>query len=309
MKKIGLLIIINIFLVGSALIASSDGASGLGHKFKYMTYARNKYYDINERMEKVVGLLEKEGSNALKKISAMNSDAHVAGSVFILNPKNGQIIVGPDEASIGKQALDNERINAKSIVQEAIRKTQNKLNNRGGLLEWFSAAPIALLDYYTDIAISPKGRLFVVAIGKNDLDMQRLFITKLVGNACDLIKESGIQKSIKVFDKKNSFFRFKDNYIFIYGADSSNKGTCIYNPNYPEDIGKNMIDLKDRYGYPIKELLKVVSDDGEGWVKGIVDKPGKKQAFIKAYYVKGVSVGGKNYAVGSGVYLAEATSK
>ena len=301
MKKVSLLIILNIFLMGSAF--------GAGNNFKYMTQARNKYYSINDRMEKVVSLLEKEGDKALKKITEMNADAYVAGGIFVIDPKDGKILVSPSEGSIGRSALDNEKINTKAIVQEAISKAQDKLNDRETLLQWFTSAPIALLDYYTNVVISSTGQLYVVAIGKKDLDMQRLFITKLVNNACDLIKESGIKKSIKVFNKENSYFKFKDTYMFIYGADKSNYGVCIYNPNFSQDTGKNMINLRDRYGYPIKEILKVAANGGDGWVKGAANKPGEKQVLTKDYYVKGVSVDGKNFAVGSGVYLSDETSK
>jgi signal transduction histidine kinase len=279
---------------------------GANNNFKYMTHARNKYYSINDRMTKVTSMLEKDGDKALKKISEMNADAHAAGGIFILNPSNGAILVSPSEESIGKEALDNEKINGKAIVQEAIRKAQSKLNGTGRtLLQWFSSAPIALKDYYTNAVISNNGQLFVIAIGKNDLNMQRLFITKIVKNAADLIESSGIKKSIAVFNKENSYFKFKDTYIFIYGADKTNWGTCIYNPNFPQDAGKNMINLKDRYGYPIKEILKVATEDGDGWVKGAANKPGKKQALNKDYYVKSVSVNGKNYVVGSGIYLSD----
>ncbi len=301
MKKVSLLIILNIFLIGSVF--------GAGNSFKYMTQARNKYYSINERMEEVISLLEKKGDKALTKIKEMNAEAHVAGGIFVIDPKDGKIIVSPSEESIGKKALDNEKINTKAIVQEAISKAQDKLNDRNTLLQWFTSAPVALQDYFTSIAISSKGQLFVVAIGKNDLDMQRLFITKIVNNACELIKASGIKKSIDIFNKENSYFKFEDTYMFIYGADKSNYGTCIYNPNFSQDTGKNMINLKDRFGYPIKGILKVAAGGGDGWVKGAANKPGEKQVMRKDYYVKGISVNGKNYAVGSGVYLSDETSR
>jgi len=306
MKKASLAIIIVFFLMtGTLEVKAYYAQSMILHKFKYLTDARIQYNNIHERMEKTIYLLEKEGNKAFNKISEMNTKSHIAGGIFIINPGNGEIILSPSEESIGNKALDNAKINGKAIVQEAIMKARNKLHDRNTFWRWFSSAPVALTHYYTGIAISSNGQLFVIAIGKNDLNMQRLFVTKLVKDACNLINEVGLKKSIGVFNRDNSYFRFKDTYIFIYGADKNNWGTCIYNPNYADDAGKNMIHLQNKYGYPIEAILKTATENGEGLIESTAHKPGETQTQAKIIYIRSIFIDGKTYVVGSGAYLSD----
>jgi len=102
--------------------------------------------------------------------------------------------------------------------------------------------------------------------------------------------------------------RFNDGrgYFFV----DTLEGDVILYPVYPDDEGKNLIDLQDDKGsYVIREEIKLVQSQGEGYIEGYWknpnagdDKTHKKITFVKAFEPYG-------WYLGCGDYLDEITKE
>lgn len=160
-------------------------------------------------------------------------------------------------------------------------------------------------SYITQIAMTLDGKVYAVAIGKSDKELQRLFVTTIVDKACETIDQLGLEKAIEIFNKENSIYRFKDTYIYIYELKSADNVTCLYNPNYPEQLGKNVIDIKEGSAYIFKDIYKLLEDSRSGWIRSEAIFPQTKEILAKDIYVKSITIDGKKLAIGSGVYLAK----
>ncbi len=100
--------------------------------------------------------------------------------------------------------------------------------------------------------------------------------------------------------------RFNDNrgYFFI----DTLEGDVILYPVYPENEGKNLIDLQDDDGrFVIRDEIKTVEEIGEGYVEGYWRKPdsGDDNTHKKITFVKGFEPYG--WYLGCGDYLNDIT--
>ena len=263
----------------------------------YMQKARGQYDTIHKKLTDTVNLINKEGTKAFDKIKENDTFG-----VFVIDPRTGKILVSPSEKTIGKDALKNSEINGKAIAQEAIKEARARLY---GTDSWTDMVGDMYKHYFTNLAVTLNGKLYVVAIGKTNKNLQRLFVTKIVDNACKVLETTNTKEAYKIFNKKNGIFRFKDTYIFVYQIKSDKEIICLYNPNYPEDVGKNLINLKVHSGYVIKNILAQLKKSDRGWIRSEAAVPGTKKVLAKDIYVKAVNINGKKLAVGSGVYLAD----
>ncbi|MCF7889226.1 MAG: hypothetical protein K9L78_03810, partial [Victivallales bacterium] len=192
------------------------------------------------------------------------------------------------------------KLNGKLISKEAIAVARSKIRYNPWE-EWSSFIGKMYRDYFTALAITDKGKVYVLAIGKNNIQLQRLFVEKIVKKACFLIKEKGIEKALEEFKRDESIFKCGNNYVFVYRYVSDDKVICLYNPNYMDNIGKNMINYKTGLGYFARKIVKL-KDPGFGWIKTLTKVPGGEKPQIKHIFVRYVAAQGKQYIVGAGVY-------
>jgi hypothetical protein len=268
---------------------------------QYLHNARNEYEEINKVLEKTANDINEKSEAAFKKIEKYNANAKDKNGVFVIDPATGKLLVTPPYDAIGANALENSAINGKALAREAIKEALAKMTQSPWEC-WADFAGVLYNDYFTRIAITENGKVYVVAIGKSNLNLQHLFVQKIVSNACKMLKEKGLRASLKAFDDKKSMFNFEDTYVFVYQVVSKDKVIGVFNPNYPGDKGKNMLTLKTEYGSPVKEMLKF-QKSGSGWIKGIAKVPGNDEMGTKNIYVEFIKLGDKLYIVGSGVYL------
>ena len=81
-------------------------------------------------------------------------------------------------------------------------------------------------------------------------------------------------------------------------------GVHLVNAAFPENEGKNLLDLQDANGKVIgREMLAVLADHDSGWVDYMWPRPGDKPASQKSSYVRKVTLGDKTLVVGAGYYL------
>ncbi len=90
----------------------------------------------------------------------------------------------------------------------------------------------------------------------------------------------------------------KGNYVFVLDK----KGIMIMHPFRLQDIGKNVLDMKDPEGrYIAKEFLKAAKNPDGGYVEYIWEKPGTGKEAPKIGYAKLYKPWG--WIIGTGVYL------
>ena len=285
-------------------IASPSLLHGDSPGYSYVLYtqrAQIKYKKIQKHLTSAVNLINNEGTKAFPKLRKLNANSKSPG-LFVIDPDSGKLIVAPHEKATDKHApLDNNKINGKSFARAAIKQARIKLYCPG---DWEQELPSELYrNYFYKLALTLKGKIYIVAIGESNINMQRLFVTKLVNDACKILQNVDQEKAFRIFTQKDGLFKFKDTYIFVYDIKSDNEVICLYNPNYPKSVGKNLANLKTRSGYIVKSILEQLKKSDHGWVKSDTLLPGSTKTLAKDIYVKAVNMNGKRMAVGSGVYL------
>jgi signal transduction histidine kinase len=145
----------------------------------------------------------------------------------------------------------------------------------------------------------PDGKAYMVGSGRYQMPMERFFIVEQVDDAAALIERQG-EAAFATLRDRASGFRFYDSYVFV--MDSS--GVHLVNAAFPENEGKNLLDLADENGKVIgREMLAVLADHDAGWVEYMWPRPGDVPATRKASYVRKVTLDGQMLVVGAGYYL------
>lgn len=249
--------------------------------------AQKEFIDTKETLNKVVNLIEKGGIKGLAKHSDPAFD-----QVFVLDPTNGKVLFGGE-----KKANAYYHINGKLIVQQTIQQWQDNRSD-----DVFASIDNTIGDAYRMIysrfAITQRGKLYVVAVGKQEVDLEHLFITRLVDQACDELRENGLKDALNTFSNTNGIFRTQHTYIFVYADDKR----CLCNPNYPELVGKTVEEMTGPIKQIVADFLQVAKKKGSGWIVAHVRNPKTDQEEQKEIYVKRFNWQGTNYTVGSGIY-------
>jgi signal transduction histidine kinase len=127
-------------------------------------------------------------------------------------------------------------------------------------------------------------------------------LVAMVNAAAALMAQKG-EAAFDEFQVSGSRWRYGEYYLFVYAVD----GTCVFHPEEPTFVGKNLIDLRDTDGRPvISDITRVArrpEPDASGWVFYMWENrrqlaPTWKAAFIR----KVVTPDNKVYAIGSGIF-------
>jgi len=285
--------LISIICIGStSLSAYANFANSM--PLQHVPNYHFTYNMIKLKIEKVEYLIEKKGSDALPEIKALNKNANDRG-VFVIDPVTGKILVSPDIKNVYDKNLLNGKILAKEAIKDYLDDKRDSMWS--DIADAYSAK---YKDFFTRVVVSPEGRVYVIAVGTNTLNMQRLFVSKIVNKACSVIKAFGIKASFKVFNKANGSFRYNsETYVFVYDIN----GTCLFNPNYSELVGENILDSNIKESKDVKEMIQIAKEHGEGWMKIKSRIPGTKIEGEKEVFFKTLFFDGKVYIVGSGAYI------
>ena len=127
-------------------------------------------------------------------------------------------------------------------------------------------------------------------------------LVAMVNDAAALMAKEG-EAAFAEFQVIGSRWRYGEYYLFVYAVD----GTCVFHPEEPTFVGKNLIDLRDSDGRPvIRDITRVArrqGPDASGWVFYMWENrrqlaPTWKAAFIR----KVITPDNKVYAIGSGIF-------
>jgi signal transduction histidine kinase len=123
-------------------------------------------------------------------------------------------------------------------------------------------------------------------------------IKAMVDKAAALIEKKG-KDAFPEFKKKNGEWFKGDTYLFV--ADM--KGITLVNAGFPDEEGKNRLDLKDANGKPfVHEIIEMLKTRDSGWIDYAWPKPGETKPSKKSAYVKKAKLGKEIVYVGAGIY-------
>lgn len=144
----------------------------------------------------------------------------------------------------------------------------------------------------------PKGEKYIVGSGLYDMKIEKSFIEDVVNDAVDLIGKQG-KEAFCTLNDKSSKYQFRDIYVFVM----TDRGLELCNPGTPQIVGKNVWGYKSIDGKNVvQEMVKLVKNQGGGWISYIWTKPGDSNYYHKRTFVKGVEVDGQLLLVASGYY-------
>jgi signal transduction histidine kinase len=131
-------------------------------------------------------------------------------------------------------------------------------------------------------------------------EMSLKLVKQKVNDAVRMLASQGMD-GLAELKNPNGEFRFANGqgYIWVHDLD----GMMVVHPTQPQLEGTQTIGLQDSRGFKfIVEMNQLVTDSGEGWVAYLWPKPGKNDESSKIAFVKKVSIDGKTYVVGCGMY-------
>lgn len=220
--------------------------------------------------------------------------------IFVCGLK-GDIYVHEDPSLVGKNDYDRKDVKGKPIVQWFIRKALGVGQCGWTHYEWVKPGKTtpSWKSTFVKLAKAPSGSIYIVGSGLYDMKMEKEFAVDAVNDALSLIRTMGKDAFPTLRDTASEFV-YKDTYIFVLDT----LYNTLVNPADPSLEGKNQKDMKDASGKLfIQEIVKVATDNGQGWVDYLWPKPGSSKAVRKSSFVKKITVRGEILVVGTGVYL------
>lgn len=145
------------------------------------------------------------------------------------------------------------------------------------------------------------GKHYLVGSGLYQMKPERFFVVEQVDDAADLLETMG-EVAFETLRDESAGYRFYDAYVFVMDEE----GVQHVNAGFPENEGRNLLDLKDSDGKVIgREMLALLKNRGSGWVDYLWPRPGDTRPVRKSTYVRKVDVDGRMMVVGAGMYLGE----
>ena len=281
-------------------------------------YTNAKYMQtlMQDKINWAVKLIGQKGDKAFPEFDTFNKTAGT--DLFVWDPLAEKMVVSPSYVSVVKGKLDIKDVNPEFFAEQIIKNAIETLSSSSTEKFFDVFKPFDFKDHLGRIALTPSGKIYIVATGLKNISIAKAFIVHIVDSACKLMKKDGVEAAFKEFNRKGSEFRERNTYVYVF----TDKGDYLVDPNYPETVGKNMLNYAgDDKIYPIKKFIESVSKPPySSWIytKSLkptdelsaksridLDKSGKDLK-EKLSFLKKVTIDGKAYIVGSGVYLEDA---
>ena len=272
----------------------------------------DELYEQKETRD-LVALVNDASELVRTKGEAAFADFAVSGSrwregesyIFVLD-REGNMVVHPDPAMVGRNQMDLKDINGRPIIQGLVAAVTTHPGKSTGWYHYEFPVPGGLLprwkSSYVTLVEAPSGKSFVVGSGMYNDRMERAFVVDTVTDAVRQIEKNGKAAFARFHDRTGPFIS-KDAYIFVIDP----TGVDLVNPGFPSLEGRNILDVKDTHGKQlVREMLQVVQTSGTGWVDYMWPKPGDSVSTQKSAYLSKAKIGNDWVLVGCGVYLADA---
>lgn len=275
----------------------------LVHKRPSLGYEYPETKALVERVEAAARILREKGKGGLSELTVGEAD-WIRGDpfVFILDLQ-GMMILHPDPVMRGWNQLGYRDLDGRPFVRcilDAVTHvpdiTEGWVHGRfpvsGGLMpRWVST--------FVKKVQARGGMDLIICSGMPNDRMERAFVIDMVQHAVGEVERMGVQAFGWMRDPAGPWM-VKDAHVFVTDLD----GVSILEPEYPMLEGMKLIDQPDAGGTPFfREMIRVVSEAGEGWVDYLWQRPGEGGIRRKSAYVQLARVGANRYLVGCGTYL------
>jgi len=247
-----------------------------------------------------------EGEKAFADFRVDGSRWRVIDSYVFVLDLDGNMLVHPDPALEGKNEIELKDVGGKPIIRGLIAAATIDPDKPEGWYHYQWPVPGGLLprwkSAFVRLATAPSGQRFIVGSGVYNDRMERAFVIDMVNNAVAELEKDGAG-ALGLFHDPTGPYLAKDAYVFVYDMN----GASLAIPPFPLLEKRELIDLKDAQGKPIiRDMLRIVRDNGSGWVDYMWPKPGDSVPTRKSAYVRRANFGDQWVMVGCGVYLADA---
>jgi signal transduction histidine kinase len=222
--------------------------------------------------------------------------------VFILGME-GLALCHPARPSLeGRGQIDLRDPHGRPIVQNFIRDLERA---ETGWEHYLWPRPGGGTNFFWKTSYvrrveGPDGVSYVVGSGGYQMPMERLYVVDQVDDAVALLEREGEAAFATLRDPAAGFL-FYDSYVFVMDTG----GVHLVNAGFPENEGKNLLDLTDSDGKVIgREMLAVLETADAGWVDYLWPRPGDTPTSKKSSYVRKATLpDGRVVVVGAGLYL------
>ena len=302
MKNFTLLLIILISFFNTNVIQSRNT------DFLPATVPQDTTKKLVALVNRAAELVSVKGEDAFSEFKLPESNWRWGDTyVFVIDP-DGNMLVNADADMEGKNLINLKDIKGKPIVRGLIAAAMSDPKQPHGWYHYEWPTPGGLLprwkSSYVELVKAPSGKSYIVGAGMYNDWMEKEFVVDIVEDAVSLIERAGTAAYKKFYDPTSPFL-VKDAYVFVVDP----TGVEIVNPAFPKLEGRSILDLKDTKGNMlVREMLKAMEPNGNGWVEYMWPKPGESQSTLKSAYVSKAYLGDKWVMVGCGVYLANAAT-
>jgi len=269
-------------------------------------YEQKETRDLVSLVNDASELVRTKGEAAFADFAVSGSRWREGESYIFVLDREGNMVVHPDTAMVGRNQMDLKDINGRPIIHGLVAAVTTYPGKSTGWYHYEYPVPGGLLprwkSSYVSLAEAPSGKSYVVGSGMYNDRMERAFVVDAVTDAVRQIEKNG-RAAFSLFHDPSGPYFAKDAYIFVIDP----TGVDLVNPGFPNLEGRNILDVKDTHGKQlVREMLQVAQTSGTGWVDYMWPKPGDSVSTQKSAYVSKAKIGNDWVLVGCGVYLADA---
>lgn len=294
----------SVLLTFSALVWLVLSVPGNGHADTSLctSYDTPEVKRVVSFVHDAVQLLEEKGEGAFEDFSTHGSRWYSGDRyLFALDMEGTMVLDPPFPNLIGTNAANFRDLSGKLTIQ--LMLDQVKFFGRiDGWVHYLWPQPGEVnprwKSSYVHQAETPSGQRYLVGSGLYEAPMERCFALQQVQDAATYLKHHG-KAGFDYLRSRTGPFIWKSVYVFVMDEDNR----MVVNPGKPEMEGKPARKW-DARGVPFVGGLSDVSSVNEPeWLEYWWPKPGHLAASLKATYIMPITLDGKKYIIGCGVYL------
>lgn len=275
----------------------------LVHKRPSLGYEYPETKALVERVEAAARVLRAKGEAGFPALAIGETD-WVRGTpfVFVLDLQ-GMMLLHPDPVMRGWNQLGYRDLDGRPFVRSILDAVTHMPDITEGWVHGRFTVAGGLMPRWVSTFVKKVpvrgGNDLVICSGMPNDRMERAFVVDMVQHAVGEVERMGVQAFAWMRDPAGPWM-VKDSHVFVTDLD----GVAILEPEFPMLEGMKLIDQPDAGGTPFyREMVRVVSETGEGWVDYLWQRPGEGGIRRKSAYVQLARIGANRYLVGCGVFL------
>ena len=320
-----------ILLAAAALLQMAGGRAGAQYISSEVTPEKRLSSDEAAAADKKVAdakkLIEEKGEAAFDDFQK-NPDKWLGKeqALHIINATEGDeneglFVIYPQPKYVGEGAFYMPLVNGKPYI--AITHGVGADKDEAGWFRLMRDTSEEKFHHAASLAKAPGGKTYAIVAATDNLYLQKLFIKEMVKAACLFMRAQG-EEAFNRFSRKGTIFEFKDTYVYVMDTE----GRILFDPGLPQYVGKTVAevgyfkrsaglnfmsalqaylegDMPSTSGEAWDAWMRVLRKEGKVWGIYLAPLPGEEKLSVKASYCRLITAMGKEYVVGSGIYLVD----